>query len=254
MPTASGPSRGQDLRGPGEQEVAGQDRDGVGPPGVGALVTAADDRLIHHVVVVQGGQMGQLDRGRGGYHARVRGLPTARRAGPGWPGTVFPRPRAGGWTPQPAGPPPIGWRRPAASRPGQARQRPPRPARRRSAHRDGGDQSGSRSSVIAAVTDRLESGVCPGSECHPRARSSYRRPEYAPAGVSDTPPAGEERARAPGRSADEQVGGRMVREVEQGLGTIPNTSVVITPMATAAPVNKPGSPPSPPRGRPGPGR
>jgi hypothetical protein len=55
---------GQYLRGPGEQEVAGEDRDRVVPSGVGAGQAAAHGRLVHYVVVIQGGQVGELDRHR----------------------------------------------------------------------------------------------------------------------------------------------------------------------------------------------
>ena len=58
---------GQDPRGAGEQEVAGEDGDHVAPPGIRALVAAPDRRLVHHVVVVEGGEVGQLDGHRGGH-------------------------------------------------------------------------------------------------------------------------------------------------------------------------------------------
>ena len=53
-----------------EQIVAGQDRDVVAPAGVGAGRAAADVRLVHHVVVVERGQVHQLDD-----RARDRHLP-----------------------------------------------------------------------------------------------------------------------------------------------------------------------------------
>ena len=57
---------GQEVRGPGEQEVAGEDRHGVVPAGVGRGRPAAQGRLVHDVVVVERGQVGQLDdHGRG---------------------------------------------------------------------------------------------------------------------------------------------------------------------------------------------
>ena len=46
-----------------EQVVAGQDRDVVAPPGVGAGRAATHLRLVHHVVVVQRRQVHQLDDG-----------------------------------------------------------------------------------------------------------------------------------------------------------------------------------------------
>ena len=55
-----GAERGGDLRGPGQQEVAGQDGPEVPPPGVDALDGAAGDGLVHDVVVVQRAEVDQL--------------------------------------------------------------------------------------------------------------------------------------------------------------------------------------------------
>jgi hypothetical protein len=49
-----------------EQEVAGEDGDGVVPTRVDADRAAAHGRLVHHVVVVQRRQVHELDGGRGG--------------------------------------------------------------------------------------------------------------------------------------------------------------------------------------------
>lgn len=65
-----GPERGDDLGGPGEQEVADEDREGVVPAGVGAQGPAPLVGLVHHVVVVQRGQVGQLDHDGRGNHSR----------------------------------------------------------------------------------------------------------------------------------------------------------------------------------------
>src|SRR6266568_4805142 len=52
----------QDLRRAREQEITGENRDRVRPPGVRTLVTPADGCLVHHVVVVQRRQVRQFDR------------------------------------------------------------------------------------------------------------------------------------------------------------------------------------------------
>ncbi len=52
-------------RGRGEQVVAGQDGDVVAPPGVGARRPAPHLGLVHHVVVIQRGQVHQLDHRTG---------------------------------------------------------------------------------------------------------------------------------------------------------------------------------------------
>ncbi|GAB3997575.1 hypothetical protein GCM10029992_20930 [Glycomyces albus] len=52
---------GHDLGGLAEQVVAGEDGDGVVPAGVGAGRAAPDGGLVHDVVVVEGGQVGQFE-------------------------------------------------------------------------------------------------------------------------------------------------------------------------------------------------
>jgi hypothetical protein len=67
-------------RGGGEQVVAGQDCDVVAPPQVGAGCAPAHLRLVHHVVVVERGQMHQLDHRTGDRHlVGVRIRPQLRR-------------------------------------------------------------------------------------------------------------------------------------------------------------------------------
>src|SRR5207244_8514615 len=51
----------RDVGGAREQEVTDQDGDGVAPAGVGARGAPAYLGLVHHVVVVERGQVGQLD-------------------------------------------------------------------------------------------------------------------------------------------------------------------------------------------------
>ena len=63
-----GPELGGQLRGLREQEVAGEDRDVVVPAGVGRRGAAAQLGLVHHVVVVERRQVGQLDHARRGDH------------------------------------------------------------------------------------------------------------------------------------------------------------------------------------------
>jgi len=54
---------GQDLRGSGEQEVAGEDRDRVVPARIRRGYAAAQRGLIHHIVVVERGQVREFDDG-----------------------------------------------------------------------------------------------------------------------------------------------------------------------------------------------
>ena len=134
--TASGPEVGQDLRGPGEQEVAGQDRDRCCPSGRSRSARPRRTiRLVHHVVVVERRQVGQLDdRGRRD-HPRRRGSPNCAASSTSSGRNRLP-------------PASIRWR--AASveqsslagrasqqrpRPGPGPSRPRPPARRRSASR-----------------------------------------------------------------------------------------------------------------------
>jgi hypothetical protein len=64
---------GQQVRRAGEEQVTGEDRDAVGPPAVGAGRTAPDGGLVHDVVVVQRGEVGQLAHdGRLGHPRRPR--------------------------------------------------------------------------------------------------------------------------------------------------------------------------------------
>ena len=62
-----------ELGGLREQEVAGQDRDEVVPAGVGRLRAAAQVGLVHHVVVVERADVGDLhDAGRGDHVVDAR--------------------------------------------------------------------------------------------------------------------------------------------------------------------------------------
>ena len=65
-----GAQLGGDLGGLREQEVAGQDRDRVVPPGVHRRPPPAFRRLVDHVVVVQRGEVRDLD-GRAGREPRI---------------------------------------------------------------------------------------------------------------------------------------------------------------------------------------
>ena len=62
---------GGHLRGAAEQEVPGEDRDQVVPPGVGGVGAPAQVGLVHHVVVVERGHVGQLDHAGGLEHLVV---------------------------------------------------------------------------------------------------------------------------------------------------------------------------------------
>ena len=62
---------GHEPGGVGEQVVAGEDRDGVVPAGVRGGGPAAHGGLVHHVVVVERGQVHQLDDGGRPYHLVV---------------------------------------------------------------------------------------------------------------------------------------------------------------------------------------
>ena len=48
------------LGGPGHEDVAGEDGGGVAPHGLGARGATAQRGLIHDVVVIEGGDVGQL--------------------------------------------------------------------------------------------------------------------------------------------------------------------------------------------------
>ena len=56
-----GAERGGDLGRAGQEEVAGHDGDEVAEPGVDALDVAAHQGLVHDVVVVERGQVDELD-------------------------------------------------------------------------------------------------------------------------------------------------------------------------------------------------
>ena len=61
-----GAERGRQRRRPRQQEVAGEDRHDVAPPGVDARHAPAGLGLVDDVVVVQGPQVDELDRHRPG--------------------------------------------------------------------------------------------------------------------------------------------------------------------------------------------
>ena len=61
QPGHLGAERGGDLRRPGQQEVAGEDRREVAPAGVDALDAAAGGGLVDDVVVVERAQVHELD-------------------------------------------------------------------------------------------------------------------------------------------------------------------------------------------------
>ena len=79
---------GQQIGRAGEQEVAGEDRDGVVPARVRRLGAAAHARLVHDVVVVERREVGELDDDRGrhdlrrGRVAEMRGQHAHQRAEP----------------------------------------------------------------------------------------------------------------------------------------------------------------------------
>ena len=61
------------MRGGGlpEEQVPDEDRRGISVCRIGARHPAAHERLVHDVVVVERGEVGQLDAGRGGDHRLV---------------------------------------------------------------------------------------------------------------------------------------------------------------------------------------
>ena len=63
-----GAQLGGQLGGLREQEVAGEDRDVVVPAGVGRHRSTAQLGLVHHVVVIERGEVGELDDARRGDH------------------------------------------------------------------------------------------------------------------------------------------------------------------------------------------
>ena len=70
-PDRLGAQVGEDTGSACEQVVAGEDRDRVAEPRVGRLMAAPHGGLVHDVIVEQGGQVGQLDGGRGRNDALV---------------------------------------------------------------------------------------------------------------------------------------------------------------------------------------
>ena len=62
---------GDQQRGTGENEVARQDGDGISPNGLGGIDAAAFGRVVHHIVVVEGRQMGELNDHRSLNHLVV---------------------------------------------------------------------------------------------------------------------------------------------------------------------------------------
>ena len=62
---------GDQQRGTRENEVTRQDGDGISPNGLGGIDAAAFGRIVHHIVVVEGRQMGELDNHRGLDHVVV---------------------------------------------------------------------------------------------------------------------------------------------------------------------------------------
>src|SRR5262249_39161621 len=74
-PYRLGAQLGGEVRGPGEKIVAGEYRDGVPPTGVRRRGTTSHRRLVHDVVVVERGEMSELDD-----HRRRHNLRPARVA------------------------------------------------------------------------------------------------------------------------------------------------------------------------------
>jgi hypothetical protein len=70
QPHDVGAQIGRDVGGTGEEEVTGEDRDRVVPAGVGRGGAAAKLGLVHHVVVVERRQVGQLGHHGAGDVAR----------------------------------------------------------------------------------------------------------------------------------------------------------------------------------------
>src|SRR5699024_4638716 len=64
-----------DPGGGAEEQVTDEDRGGVAEAGVGALHAPAQLRLVHDVVVVERGQVGQLDPDGGVDHPLVPAVP-----------------------------------------------------------------------------------------------------------------------------------------------------------------------------------
>ena len=62
---------GDQQRGTRENEVTRQDGDGISPNGLGGIDAAAFGRIVHHIVVVEGRQMGELNDHRSLNHVVV---------------------------------------------------------------------------------------------------------------------------------------------------------------------------------------
>ena len=100
-PHRLGAELGGELGGLREQPVAREDRHVVVPAGVRRVGTAAQRGLVHHVVVVERGEVGQLDdAGRGDAPRRRRGRRSRRPAAPAAAGTACRRRAAGAGRPR----------------------------------------------------------------------------------------------------------------------------------------------------------
>jgi hypothetical protein len=75
------PEVGRQLGGPGEQVVAGQDRDGVVPARVGGRRPPPGRRLVDHVVVVERREVDELHDHAGVDQLRAAGVPEVTREG-----------------------------------------------------------------------------------------------------------------------------------------------------------------------------
>ncbi len=86
-PGGFGPQRGCDRRGAREEVVPGHDRHQVAVPAVHALDVAPYRRLVDHVVVVEGGQVDELDCDAPEQVVLARGALPSRRCDQGERGT-----------------------------------------------------------------------------------------------------------------------------------------------------------------------
>ena len=137
--------------GPGVQVVAHDHRDLVAEQGVDRRHAPAEDRVVHRVVVHQGGQMDQLDDRREGRGPRIVGRRSPRRRGAGaWAGRACPASETDARSP----------RRSGRSRPPRCGGAPaaPAPAAARSGRWMSARETGAVRELIPAVPRRV--GAC----------------------------------------------------------------------------------------------
>jgi len=77
---------------PGEKQITSKDRHRISPHRLGRCYPAALNRIIHHIIVVQGGKVGKFGDLSGGEHAVVKArTPLSSQQSQQWANTLSPR-------------------------------------------------------------------------------------------------------------------------------------------------------------------